>query len=299
MRAFVALAAVASVLPASPAQASGQKHLKPVTQWVLDYAEESCRLGRNFGEGKDQVTLLLIQYEPGDAFQIEMAGPGLKGVREIGGGVDLAFGSDEGTRADAMVGKIETGEPAVLFLGQRRVVAPTKEEAAALKAAYAKNRPFDLPPVGPAREASVTQLRVGRLLREDIILETGPMDKPMAALRKCSSDLVKSWGLDIDQQTNLSRKPLPTQSPSTWLRSSDYPTKMIFEGFGGIVHVRLMIDATGSPTKCAIQGSTNPDDFERVVCNALMNRARFEPALDANGKRVPSFWAQTVNFRMG
>lgn len=299
MRAFVALVALASVWQAGPVQAARQKHLQPVTQWVLDYADESCRLGRNFGDGKDQITLLLIQYEPGDSFQVELAGRGLRGIRtDIAGGVDLAFGSDEESRATAMLGKIESGEPAVLFVGQRRVVAPTKEQAAALKAAYARNQPFELPPVGAAREAAVTQLRVERLLRDDIVFEAGPMDKPMAALRKCSWDLVKSWGLDVGQQMNLSRKARPKQSPSSWLSSSDYPTKMIFEGFGGIVDVRLMIDATGRPTQCAIQGSTNPDDFERVVCKAFMNRARFEPALDAAGKPVPSFWSQTVNFRV-
>ena len=30
-----------------------------------------------------------------------------------------------------------------------------------------------------------------------------------------------------------------------------------------------------------------------------MKRARFEPALDADGRPVPSYWRQTVNYRIG
>ncbi len=56
------------------------------------------------------------------------------------------------------------------------------------------------------------------------------MDKPMAALRECSWDMVQSWGLNIEQQRTLTRKVTPKDSPSSWFLPDDYPTSMLRAG---------------------------------------------------------------------
>ena len=73
---------------------------------------------------------------------------------------------------------------------------------------------------------------------------------------------------------------------------------MLRDGYEGIVNFRLLVDQAGKPTDCEVQRSTRPKEFDDAVCRAAMRRAEFEPALDAQGKPVPSYWIATVNFRI-
>ena len=57
-----AFAAVASLL----ISASEPVRLQPSSRWVLDYAENSCRLIRTFGDNKTAVKLVLESDAPGE-----------------------------------------------------------------------------------------------------------------------------------------------------------------------------------------------------------------------------------------
>lgn len=289
-----------SAWPVAPTYARDVLRLQPSTRWVLEYADESCRLARNFGEGKDRVTLMLDQFQPGDGFRMRLAGTPL-GVNRTGRVDDarLRFGPNEDEiEITAETGKTAGGEPVLLVNGTHRLAPLTKEEKAAAKEATREGRRFDPAPIGPAREATATWLQLGKAARRDLLLETGPLDQPLAALRKCSWDTVKHWGLNVEQQKTLTRRAHWKRSPATWFNASDYPASMIRDGYEGIVNFRLLVDAVGKPTSCKIQISTHPKAFDDAVCAAVMKRAEFEPALDAQGRPVPSYWVATVNFRL-
>ena len=301
MRKFLIAALVAGLAWPMPAQAQDVLRLKPSTKWFLGYAEDSCRLARKFGEGDQQVTLFLDQFEPGDWFQMTLGGDVLRPKRHDGNriGLKLRFGpSESATEIDANTGLMDDKRALIISSAQRVVPLPDAD-LAARKAAYESgNPPEPLPPIGPEREAAVTWIELSGGLRNDVILETGPMDQPLEALRKCSWDTVKLWGLEVDQQKTLTRKPRPEKGNKPWFTSDDYPRRMAWGGYEGVVNFRLLIDPTGKPTSCHIQTSTRPKEFDDAVCNAIMKRARFEPALDAQGKPVPSFYRQTVSFRL-
>ena len=124
------------------------------------------------------------------------------------------------------------------------------------------------------------------------------MAEPMDALRKCSWDTVKLWGLDVEQQKSLLRKPFPKDPHKPWFHSSDYPKMMAREGYEAIVNFRLIIDAAGKPRSCHIQTSTRPKEFDDAVCSGVMKRVRFNPALDTQGKPVESFYRGTIVWRL-
>lgn len=184
------------------------------------------------------------------------------------------------------------------MLESQRLAPLTREEQAASDRARRRGDRFDPAPIGPAREAAATWLEVTKAVPQDLLLVTGPMHQPMAALRKCSWDTVKHWGLDVEQQKTLTRKVSPKNHPSRWLNSSDYPASMVYGGYHGLVTVRMIVDGNGNPTSCHVQRSTQPKEFDDVVCRSTMRRARFEPALDAQGKPVPSFYVLTVRFQL-
>lgn len=297
MRAFVPALVVALSWPGTPAGARDVLRLQPSTKWVLEYADENCRLIRSFGQGDQQISLVLDQFEPGDQFRVMLVGKPLK-VRSGTANGRLRFGPNEAESKFEAEAATLGEKPALLVLESQRLAPLTREEQAASDRANRRGDRFDPAPIGTAREAAATWLEVTRAVPQDLVLVTGPMSQPMAALRKCSWDTVKHWGLDVEQQKTLTRKVSPKNRAAAWLNPSDYPASMVRGGYQGLVTVRMIVDSEGKPTSCHVQWSTQPKEFDAVVCGSTMTRARFEPALDAQGKPVPSFYVLTVRFQL-
>jgi hypothetical protein len=150
-------------------------------------------------------------------------------------------------------------------------------------------------PVTPQREAAATSINLAWSGRR-LVLETGPLAAAFGALRKCTDDLVRTWGLDPAVQLSLSRLPDPRTHPSTWLRPADYPTGALMSGKQAIVNFRLSVDAAGVPTACDVQLSYSGEAFDKHTCDLLMARARFEPARDTKGLPVASYYVNTVKW---
>ncbi len=296
---LVCALAVTLALPAAPAQSRDVLRLKPSSPWNLHYADDSCRLSRNFGEGTQQVTMILDQFEPGDQFRMMFAGTLMQPRRQsppITGAI--RFGPQE-AESEITVERGNVGAQRALFVSETQRLAPmTDAEEAAHDQAERRGMPFEPAPIGAAREAAATWLELKKVLRNDLVLETGSMGKPLAGLRQCSWDTVRKWGLDVEQQKGLTRKPHAKVAPQKWFDSDDYPRKMLFAGHQGIVNLRIMVDASGNPASCHIQRSTRPKEFDDMSCKVAMKNARFEPALDAQGKPVPSYWLASVLFLM-
>ncbi len=301
MRILLSGSLIAELLCSVPVQAAEPLRLKPSTKWLLNYADDSCRLARKFGEGEQQVTLFFDQLEPGDEFQVILSGkplePGQSNYSRME--TSLRFGPSETTSdGEATVGKLNE-LPALLVSGEQRLIPLSEAEKEARRVAYERGfEPAKIPPIEASREKAVTFIEVSKALKRDLILETGPMDVPMAALRECSWDMIRSWGLDVEQQKSLSREVSRANPRRVWIDGSDYPTKMLRGGYEGVVNFRLLIDAKGTATSCHIQTSTRPKEFDDAVCRIVMRRVRFNPALDANGNAVPSYYRQTINFRL-
>ena len=78
----------------------------------------------------------------------------------------------------------------------------------------------------------------------------------------------------------------------------DYPRDLVRTGAQGLVRFRLTVDKEGAPTKCDLASTTKPEGFGSVVCGALLQRARFKPALDAQGEPIKSYFTGVVRFQM-
>lgn len=294
--AWFGVPAMMALLSSAPALPKEPVRLQPASPWNLQYAPDSCRLVRVFGEGRQRLTLVLDSYEPGNYIRATLVGDGLDkhgltGIERL----SLRFVPNEET-SDLHVTWGSAGKvPAAVVGGSLRIVPLTPAQKAEADDPNRKAGFYD-PPVDPARLAAVTALQIRYKRTRHLELMTGSMAKPFQLLDNCAWETVASWGLDVEQQKKLSRGPVALGTP--WLRSSDYPNAMLNAGYQGIIRVRLMIDASGKPTSCAIQQSTRPEEFDNTVCRALMARAKFEPALDAQGAPAPSFWSQTIQFRI-
>lgn len=294
---FVLLAVL--LVPPGTGAAKEPVRLQPSSKWHVHYAADSCRMGRSFGEGDQKIVLMIDRYQPGDALRISFIGkPAFTGQSD--GHVRLRFGPDAAEQeVQFYPATADDKTPSLIIRGGVRIAPPSPEQVAKYKASLkAKEFNFEWPDITPEQEAAVTYIEVTRAIRQPFILETGSLGAPLAALEKCTDELLDHWGIDVAKHASLSRKVRPLSNPGYWVTSRDYPTQMWMTGKRAIVQFRLDVDAAGKPTACHIQQSTRPKAFDDAVCGAIMRNARFEPALDAAGNPIASYWLNAVNFHL-
>lgn len=273
--------------------------LAPSTKWALNYDRDSCTLARAFGQGDQQVIARFIQYEPGVSFDFQLLGKPLRPGGSIQD-VRLRFGAaGEFVRTTAMGGYANTegDRTSALFMRGR---LDNLDPGNIQRDDWARMSPAErqrLNSIDPAVEAGVTSVTV-RAGGRTITLKLGSMGPAMREMRKCTADLVSQWGLIAAEQALLASPPLPRSDPGQWLRSSDYPSDSLLRGEQALIRYRLMVDAAGRPTTCAIQSAIAKGNFAEVSCNLLQRRASFEPARKADGTPVPSYSVGSVRWVM-
>jgi hypothetical protein len=293
---IAALIIIAATTPAFAQSAKEPLSLKPTSAWHIDYADDRCRLARQFGAGDEQVYAFFDRYGPTEYFRLTLAGKPVKTPIEKADAT-LQFGPTEAEQKimtwNGNLGKM----PALIFANSIRLAPATAAEFAAATKSD-KDEWIDFAPIGEARQKAIKYLTVGKPLRRAVTLETGPMRAPFMALDKCIDNLMTTWGIDTEKHKVLTRKATPQQSPGKWVVSSDYPLDMLSSGQPAIVEFRLSVGPDGTPTACHIQSTTRPKEFDDAVCKSVMRRARFDPALDAAGKPLASYYRNTVRFQI-
>ena len=84
------------------------------------------------------------------------------------------------------------------------------------------------------------------------------------------------------------------QSPTAgWVRQGTVPFDQFRNLAGGANQMRLLVDASGKPTSCAVLLPVLPADTNASICEQVMANGKFQPALDANGQAVESYWVSS------
>jgi hypothetical protein len=275
-------ATLALVVIATPlGAASAPVELAQTGPWQVNYDDNACHLLGQFGTDTAAIVTRMTRYQPGDSFDLTLYGHPLKTLG-LNAALTIDFGlADKPFERSGLAGTVRE-LPMILAGGMR------------LDGRYGDGEE-ELPPLTPAQEAQARALTIG-LRGKQYRLMTGPLDKPLAALRTCQTDLVKHWGYDPEVQASLTRKPKPKGNPGTWARPGDFPSGPLSNGRSGRVKIRLDVDPAGGVTGCNVLAQTIPTDFGVTTCRILARRGRFDPALDKDGKPVRSFWVSSVTW---
>lgn len=268
--------------------------LDPSGHWVVDYADDSCRLVRQFGTGDDKAIVIFNRFEPGDDFQLTLAGEPFR-FGQSNGRAKLKFGPTEVEQKHGFArGNFSGNLPALVFRGFQRIAPLTEYEKEQFKSDTSGE--YVLPPISEERKAAVDRLLIGHPLSRRVALNLGAMDKPFAALSICMDELMTHWGIDVIKHKHLSKPVRPDRTSYPWFMASDYPTFMLKKKKQNLVQVRLSVDEKGQPSACHIQQSTNQGAYDERICKAYMRRAKFFPALDKEGIPIASYYRLSVNF---
>lgn len=275
---------LASALPvALAAKAKPPETLARSGKWYVDYDEDACNLVAEFGAGQSKVIMRMTRYSPGESFHFTLYGSRFA-TGEVTGKAKTDFGlAGEPLEASSVSGNV--GKLKALFFNSMRLDGwrPASPQETG-------------PKITPEQEASVSGVTIQIARRKPFRLEFGSLCKPLAQMRSCQDNLVKSWGYDPAIEASLSRPLKPLKDARDWLKDSDYPREALTGGYSGIVQVRLEADASGKITGCHVLNRTKPDLFADLTCRNVAKRAILEPALDAAGKPVRSFSVFSVNW---
>lgn len=268
--------------------------LEPASTWNASYADGLCRLSRMFGAEGQYHALVFEQTAPDARFNMSVAGPGLA---EVKGGVELrlSFGPDgpDSTHDIVKEGNAEFG--AVVFLKDIALNADEVAEASAVEGVgfAVSSAGVSIEAARPLREIMLAQGR------QTLVFRTGPLAGPFSVLNDCTSHILSTWGIDAEAHRTAQRgtRLLDVQKVARAVQEK-YPLQAVVAGRGGVVGLAVGVDADGTPTECRITYDSGDRNLNAVACEGLM-KARFDPALDASGKPMKSYWMTRVAYRIG
>lgn len=245
--------------------------LQPTSPWKVDYADDECRLLRDFGAGQSALTLRFARGSGLDSFDSVLAG--------------------------VAIPKLPSRLKVELKLTPQGTVQSIEGYSMGLP-----NRPERFIRWFDADPSLLQQLSANQLLTFSsgeafaVTLNLTGARAAMAALDACHVDLLASWGLDIAALKAAKARPKPLGNPGNWATTNDYPRDSFRKGETGTVTFLAVIGPDGIPTQCKVAKSSGVSSLDTTTCQLIMRRARFTPAEDANGKPITGYYVTRVRW---
>ena len=91
-------------------------------------------------------------------------------------------------------------------------------------------------------------------------------------------------------------EPIPIEPLSSLIKGDDYPLEAIEKNEQGRVSMRLIVGSDGRVRECIIDRTSGSASLDSASCKIVMERARFEPARNAEGNPVTAEVTQRINW---
>ena len=305
----LSLAAAAAALLAEPALAApAPSMLQPSSPWIVQSADESCRVLRSFGTGGDEVLLSFEQAVPRAPMTMMATGgrlrvPTLKARSAATADfrpIDLAHFVADGAATTSSgkdvliwssVGFRPSGHVRSAPVTRARRGGGGNEPAGIVTLAVQKARRDE--ERGRERAANSLDLQIGRG-GAPVRLMTGPMRDPMNRLRSCMNRQLSAWGLDPAVEETIVKPPTPQTLPTSWLEFKGASRISLKRDELSPVTVRLIVDKDGKVSSCKADAPRDGKAFEDALCANVARRAIIIPARAENGQTVPSYLVTTI-----
>ena len=272
------------------AENGSQLAITPSTPWQLDAGDEKCRLALLYGNAPDGHLLFIEQDQPGSFVNFAIAGPKLDQV-DWKESVRLRFGElapiEIKRYSQGVVGDFS---PAILV--PPRTLSGDEDRPDDLE--LGENG--GLPSIPTERFADVERLTVEQ--GDEILLSLGvpQLSSALEALNTCGENFVPFWGLDLEKHRDMQSRVRWTNKDRVIERIvAQYPTEALRRSEQGTIRLVVIVDEEGKVAECRQSGVTEINKLKSPVCRE-MRSARFEPARDASGAAMKSYYANTIRY---
>lgn len=296
----VLIASLIGFSQAASAQVGVAPAIVATGDWVLDYGEERCRIVRTFGEGDERSVVYFEQAEPASSLNWVVAGPPIGPLRarskatvQFGPGNPPFEMEYEGTT----LGEFGPALSSTGFEKSSSETTPMSDRPAIQRNAEAMAR--NARTLTPAEGAKVEWLQIQSEQGGAARFALGTMQPVYEAMNACMADLLTHWGLDPARELQRVSGPVPTNLSIVAQRiQRNYPSLALQAGQQAMIAARVMVDAEGEVTDCAIVELTQAEKFGAGVCRQITNVARFDPAIDASGNAMPSYYVFRIRYQI-
>jgi periplasmic protein TonB len=93
-------------------------------------------------------------------------------------------------------------------------------------------------------------------------------------------------------------KQLQPRNPGSWVTNDDYPSAAIRSEASGTTGFRLDVDASGKVSNCTVTSSSGNALLDSTACSLLKRRARFGPAEDSSGNKIPAVYTNRFRWEL-
>lgn len=227
--------------------------LQPTSQWRVNYADNECQLLRIFGTGEQMVALRFARSASSETFDFVLAAPAMP---------HFAHRLKVTLRLDPQGVETESDGFSSNIVGREERFLRIFDADASLLSQFTPEQILTV-------RAQNTTFRINLI----------NVRAALTALQTCQDDLLTGWGFDLVAYRALRSAPNPVGNEANWVRTSDYPET----GASGITTMRLVIGLNGRVANCLVVVPSGSPRLDTAACDALTNRARFEPAIGADG----------------
>lgn len=255
---------------AAVATAASTEPLKPTSRWVVDYDDAQCIASRNYGTD-DKPLILALKPSPGrSVMRVVLMRKGYA-PEPIQRPAWVGFDGHEAVAANALV---YDDRKAGLYVASINLPM----------AAFAANR----------RATSIT-IKAGTF---DEQLAVPGFAGVTAAFDDCLASLGDMWNAGEPFSARVKQPARAVRPLRDLFKSTSYPSQAMSEGNTGLVGLAMLIDETGKVRDCMVEQTSGFATLDTMSCYVIVNQAKFEPALGADGKPVKSASFQRVNWRI-
>lgn len=121
--------------------------------------------------------------------------------------------------------------------------------------------------------------------------------RSMSEVGACHDRLFAQWHIDPNLIKSLRAKPEPVPN-DRWFRNSDYPLEAIRSNAAGDTVVRFVVGTDGKVHDCVTVASSGDEALDTASCAIISKRARYRPALNAEGAPTAVTYPHLVRWRL-
>lgn len=238
---------------------NNMKILSPSSGWTINKAPNLCIVKRQFGEGKDTILF------------------------KIGMGLSYNF-------QDMEVSGVMLPRNTLLKTITLKQNDAIKSKELEINFFRLRERPkngvrwYNSPKIYFGKSETDQNLEVFVYEKAHFKLMLGNMNKAISALEICQDDLYEKWGVNAHRQRQLQKLPTPATDPDSWLQDVNYIDAFQHGIVRRIIGIKVDVDANGNAGKCVAVLPSSKKSLNRATCNAIDEKARFNPAIGPDGK---------------
>lgn len=264
------LLALLSLAPGSQAAPPSDEPLTPVDKWLVDFADAHCLASLRYGTGDEAMALLLKPSPLGNIMQVAVVRPGWRpAATQVK--VRISFDVQAPIETRGLV--YGTPGPNKQIVHQ---VNLSMEQFAAFRGS--------------------TQMRLAMLGVPDRPLVLNQTKAVATTIEKCLKGLQADWNIGGDAAMKIKDLATPKQPLTSYISHNDYPKLSSDKGEGGTTSFVMLIDEKGAVADCSVYATSGFPALDAQSCAVFRNRAKFNPALDVDGKAVRSTWGTTIKW---